>query len=258
MKKEFEDNKFKNDEILFEDIEEHVEYILEKSLKEKQGFFRFLSLVKNDLGFKNIFIDKSELIFIGLIFIITIIFFGLNFNKSIDGDSEFIYKFKAYNFIVAPIVYFIICSYSFINSKLNKTYEIQATCKYNFYNITAIRMFVFSIVSILINVTIISILFLTKKNFRLIDTLIISATALFIFSVLYILVLIYLKKEVYKYIAIILWLLISVIIFSNINNYWGKFFLEMPIYIHLFITIVFILVYIKNLTKLMNVKKGEI
>lgn len=253
MKREFEDN-----EILFEEIEDNVEDILEKALKEKQGFFKFLKSVKKDLGFKNIFIDKSELIFIGLIFTITIISFSLNFNISIDGDSEFIYKFKAYNFIVAPIIYFVICSYSFINSKLNKTYEIQATCKYNFYNITAIRMFVFSIVSILINVTIISVLFLNKRNFSLIDTLIVSATSLFIFSVLYILVLIYLKKPVYKYIAIIIWILGSVVIFSNKNNYLGKLFFEMPIYIHLLITVIFIIVYIKNLTKLIKVNRGEI
>lgn len=258
MNKELDNMEFISDEFLNEDIEKNIEDILEKGLKEKRGFFRFLNSAKNDLGLKNIFIDKSELIFIGLIFIITITLFGLHFNKSIDGNSEFIYKFKLYNFIVAPIVYFIICSYSFINSKLNGTYEIQATCKYNFYNITAIRMFIFSIASILINMAIILAMFLFKRNFNFIEIFIISASSLFIFSVFYISILIYLKKIIYKYIAIIVWILGLVIIFSGVNNYWGKLFLEMPIYIHLSITITFIIAYIKNLTKLMSVKKGEI
>lgn len=239
-------------------IDENIDEILDKGLKEKQGFFGFLKSVKNELGFKNIFNDKSELVFIGLIFIITMIFFGLNFNENISKGIDFAYRFKVYNFTVAPIIYFIICSYSFINSKLNKTYELQATCKYNFYNITAIRMFVFSVISIFINMSIILIMFLTKRNFNIIDTSIISATSLFIFSVLYILILVYLKKTIYKYIAIIIWIVSSVIIFTNLNSYFGKLFLNMPLYIHLLITIISIIIYIKNLTKLINVKRGEI
>lgn len=258
MKKDFDDNDFINDESFIENLDENIEDILDNGLKEKQGFFKFLKLINKELGFKNIFIDKSELIFIGLIFIITIILFGLRFNKSIDGDIDFIYKFKVYNFIVAPIVYFIISSYSFISSKVNGTYELQATCKYNFYNITAIRMFVFSIVSILINMSIVLVMFLTKRNFNFIDTFIISATSLFIFSVLYIFILVYLKKALFKYVSIIVWVLGAIVIFSNINSSFGKIFLDMPLYIHLLITIISIIVYMKNLTKLMKLKGGEI
>lgn len=258
MNKNFDEKEFIDDEIFIGNIEENIEDILDKSLKEKQGFFNFLKLIKNELGFKNIFIDKSELIFIGLVFVITIVFFGLRFNKSIDGASDFIYKFKTYNFIVAPIVYFIICSYSFISSKLNGTYEVQATCKYNFYNITAIRMFIFSIASILINMSIILIMFFIKRNFDFIDTFIISATSLFIFSVMYISILIYLKKAVCRYIAIIAWIVGSIIIFSKLDSSLGKLFLDMPLYLHLLITVICIVVYIKNLTKLIKVKRGEI
>lgn len=258
MNKNFDEKEFIDDEILIVNIEENIEDILDKGLKEKQGFFSFLKSTKNEIGYKNIFIDKSELIFIGLIFIITIVYFGLRFNKSIDGSSDFIYKFKVYNFIVAPIVYFIICSYSFINSKLNKTYEIQATCKYNFYNITAIRMFIFSVASILVNMSIILIMFLGKRNFNFIDTFIISATSLFIFSALYIAILIYLKRTMYKYIAIFLWIVGSVIIFQNTSDSFGKLFFDMPLYIHLLISITFIIIYIKNLSKLMKVKRRDI
>jgi len=246
------------DEIFLENIEDNIENILDKGLKEKQGFFSFLKSANKELGFRNIFNDKSELIFIGLIFVITVIFFGLRFNESISTDIDFTYKFKVYNFTAAPIVYFMICSYSFVSSKLNGTYEVQATCKYNFYNITAIRMFIFSIISILVNMSIILTMFLTKRNFSFIDTFIVSATSLFIFSVLHISILIYLKKSVYKYLAIIGWFLISIIIFSKLSTYWVKLFLDMPLYIHLLISIVFIIVYIKNLTKLMKVKRGEI
>lgn len=246
------------DETFLENIDDNIEEILDKGLKKKQGFFNFLKSANKELGFKNIFNDKSELIFIGLILAITVILFGLQFNKSNSNDADFIYKFKAFNFTVSPIVYFIICSYSFINSKLNRTYEIQATCKYNFYSITAIRMFVFSIVSVLINMIIILSMYLLKRNFYFIDMFVVSAAALFIFSVLYILILIYFKKTMYKYLALLGWSLVSTITILKANNYWIKLFLDMPLYIHLFITIIFIIVYMKNLKKLMKVKRGDI
>ena len=258
MKNDLEDKEFRNEDNGIENIDNNIEEILDKGLKERQGFFSFLKSAKNELGFKNIFIDKSELIFIGLIFIITITFFGLNFNMSIEGDIEFVYKFKVYNFTVAPIVYFVICSYSFISSRINGTYEIQATCKYNFYSITAIRMFIFSIISIITNTIIILVMFLAKGNFNLIETFIISATALLIFSVLYISILIHLKKYLFKYIAIIIWIIVAIIVFSNSNSYFSKLFLDLPLYIHLLITLICVIVYIKNLTKLMKVKRGEV
>lgn len=251
-------NNILNDEIFLEDIEDNIDDILNKGLKGKQGFFSFLKSAKRELGFRNIFNDRSELIFIGIIFTITVILFGLSFNMSISSDNDFIYKFKAYNFTVAPIIYFIICSYSFINSKLNRTYEIQATCKYNFYNITAIRMFAFSIVAIVTNTIVILTMYLTKRNFNFFDTFIVSASSLFIFSVIYILILIYLKKPMYKYLVLILWILGSVITVCNVGNNLVKMFLEMPLYIHLLITITLIVVYFKNLTKLMKVKRGDI
>lgn len=246
------------DESFLGNIDENIEGILDKGLKEKPGFFKFLMSANKELGFNNIFNDKSELIFIALILSITVIFFGIRFNKSMSSDADFIYKFKAYNFTVSPIIYFIICSYSFINSKLNGTYEIQATCKYSFYNITAIRMFVFSIVSVLINMSIILSMYLLKRNFYVIDMFIVSAASLFIFSVLYILILIYFKKSMYKYFALLGWFLVSIITIFKVNNYWVKLFLDMPLYIHLLITITFIVVYMKNITKLMKVKRGDI
>ena len=101
-------------------------------------------------------------------------------------------------------------------------------------------------------------MFLGKRNFNFIDTFIISATSLFIFSALYIAILIYLKRTMYKYIAIFLWIVGSVIIFQNTSDSFGKLFFDMPLYIHLLISITFIIIYIKNLSKLMKVKRRDI
>ncbi|WLF68893.1 hypothetical protein Q6375_13035 [Clostridium septicum] len=246
------------DNMVIPDLQGNIDEILDKGLKGKRNFFSFFKEVKNELGFKNIFHDKSELIFIGLILSIAVIMFGLYFNERENSNLDFTYKLKSYTFITAPIIYFFICSYNFINSRLNGTYEIQATCKYNFYTLTAIRMFIFSVISMVINTAIILIMFLVKRNFNVVEVVIVSITSLFIFSVIYILALVKLKERTYKYLVLIVWIGVSSIIMYGVNSKLAKYFLDSPIYINIGITCIVAVFYIKNLKKLIKVRRGEV
>lgn len=235
-----------------------MDEILDKGLKGKEGFFSYLKAVKRELGFKYIFHDKSELLFIIMLLVAAFSFFGLKFNADNSSGINFAYRLKCYTFVTAPVIYFFICSYSFISSKIHGVYELQATCKYNFYNLTAIRMFIFSIVAMVINTLIIVMMFLIKRNFNVMEIIIVSISALFIFSTLYILILIKLKDRSNKYLIMLLWLLLPVAVEFDATNKAIKSLDEIPLYIHLIITFITALMYMKNLRKLIKVKRGEV
>ncbi|SUY46978.1 membrane protein [Clostridium putrefaciens] len=240
------------------DLEINMDEILDKGLKGKESFFSYLKAIRSELGFKYIFHDKSELIFIIVLLVAVFSFFGLQFNTSNSREIYFAYRLKVYTFSTAPIFYFFICSYSFISSRVHGIYELQATCKYNFYNITAIRMFIFSIVAMIINTLIVVMMFLVKRNFNVMEIIIVSISALFIFSTLYILVLINFKGRSYKYLIMSLWLCLPMLMVLDVTNKPIKLLDEIPLYIHLIITFITALIYIKNLRKLIKVKRGEI
>lgn len=240
------------------DLEINIDEILDKGLKGKEGFFSYLKAVRRELGFKYIFHDKSELIFVILLLITAFSFFGLQFNEINSSEIDFAYRLKVYTFATAPIMYFFICSYSFISSRINGVYELQATCKYNFYNLTAIRMFIFSIVAMIVNTLTVVMMFLIKKNFNMMEIIIVSISALFIFSAIYILILIKLKGRSYKYIAMAIWLVLPAIITIDVDSKAMKILDEVPLYMHLIITFIAAVIYMKNLRKLIKVKRGEI
>lgn len=240
------------------DLEINMDEILDKGLKGKESFFAYLKAIRRELGFKYIFHDKSELIFIMILLVVAFSFFGLQFNTSNRSEIYFAYRLKVYTFSTAPIFYFFICSYSFISSKVHGIYELQATCKYNFYNITAIRMFIFSIVAMAVNTLIIVMMFLVKRNFNVMEIIIVSISALFIFSTLYILILIKFKGRSYKYLIMSLWLSLPMVMVLDVTNKPIKLLDEIPLYIHLIITFITSVIYIKNLRKLIKVKRGEV
>ncbi|QAA33003.1 hypothetical protein [Clostridium manihotivorum] len=240
------------------EVQMDIDVILDKGLKGKQGFFSYLNSVRKELGIRYIFNDKSELAFITILLVLACGFFGLQLSSISSTNLNFIYRLKAFTIGTAPIIYFAICSYGFISSKINRVYELQATCKYNFYNLTAIRMFIFSIASMLVNTVVISFMYLIKRNFNAIEIILLSITSLFIFSALYILTLTRLKGNNYKYILMALWLITAVVAGFQFDSKFMKTLDNISWYIHLIITFIAASIYMKSLRHLMKVKKGEI
>ncbi|MBW6410790.1 hypothetical protein [Clostridium weizhouense] len=243
-----------------EEVNVEINKILDKGFKKKKGFFQYIISTIKELGFKNIFHDKSELIFIS---IVSLIFFGFIGNQvvlDISRKDIYIYKLYEYIFIVSPIIYVIISLFSFINTRLKGTYEIEAVCKYNMYNLAAIRMFIFSIASMFLNSFLIVVIYFMSNIFNIIRAYVVSITSLFLFSTIFILTIIYLKRTIYKYLAISAWILVNLILMINENLLYINLITQAPLYIHLIVTIICIIIYIKALKRLIYVRKetGEV
>ncbi|MCY6958385.1 hypothetical protein [Clostridium brassicae] len=248
-------------EVNFPSLEEmnvEIDEILNKGLKKKKSFFSYITSAIKELGFKNIFHDKSELIFIA---IVSLIFFGFIGGQVALGISEEdIYRLYGYVFIASPIMYVIISLFSFINTKLKGTYEIEATCKYNLFNLAAIRMFIFSILGMILNSFLVASIYSIFDSFNIIRAYVVSITSLFLFSTIFILVIVYLKRTIYKYLVISGWILVNLVLVIIKNSLYIAFLMYVPLYIHLIITVICLVIYIKALKKLIYVRKekGEI
>ncbi|WP_051541984.1 hypothetical protein [Clostridium lundense] len=243
-----------------EEINVEVNEILNKGLKKKKGFFSYITLTIKELGIKNIFHDKSELVFISVVSLIFFVFIGGQVALSSLTREGYIHSLYGYIFIVSPVLYVIISLFSFINTRLKSTYEVEMTCKYNMYNLAAIRMFIFSIVGIVFNSLAIAIIYFAFGKFNVIRAYVVSIGSLFLFSTIFIITIVYLKGSIYKYLVMIGWLLINLILIINENSLYITFITNVPVYIHLIITAICMSIYIKVLKKLIYVKKekGEI
>lgn len=239
------------------EINVEINEILDRGLKKKKGFFPYIISSIKELGLKNIFHDKSELIFISIVSLILFGIIGGYIALEFIHVNTYLYRIYGYIFIASPIMYVIISLFSFINTRLKGTYEIEATCKYNMYNLAIIRMFIFSIVGILLNSLLIAIIYFIFNKFSLIRAYAVSITSLFLFSTIFILLIVYLKGPIHKYLVIIGWILVNLILMVNKSQLYMNFIIYGPVYIHFIITIICVIIYLKALKKLIYVRKEK-
>lgn len=234
----------------FSDIQEIVDF----GVRPKKSFFSFLIDIYKELGFRNIFHDKNELIFIILI---GTSIMGLSLSNIAENNIKEIYKAI---FITSPLIYIITSLFSFYNSKEKGAFEIEMTCKYNLYQMTAIRMFIFSILTTIINTFIILFLAFFYKDIGVLRLICISIIGLFLFSAVSIYLLMTFKNRYLKYLAIGGWIILNILFSSKNSSLYNDFLLKAPLYIHFIITAMCAVLYIKNLNKFINFRseKGEI
>ena len=161
---------------------------------------------------------------------------------------------------MSPIMYLVAVLFSFYNSKEKGAFDIEMTCKYNLYQLSALRMFIFSLAGILINTLSIIIIWFIGRQIDVIRMIVISITGLFLFSVIFLYSLLKLKLTVSKYFVVSSWIIINLFLSKSNNEAYKEFLIKAPLLIHLIISGICIVLYIKNLNKLINYryKKGEI
>lgn len=222
--------------------------IVECGVKTKKSFFKYLKDMVKEIGFKNIFHDKNEVIFITLLVIATITFAMVNISAN-NADIASIYRFI---FIISPVLYIVILLFSFFNTKQKGTFELEMICKYNLYQMLALRMFMFSIISTIINTIIILVVFIWRENIEILRAVCISITGLFLFSSIFIYIAVLTKKSISKLLLVIGWVVINIVFYFMNNSIYNKFLIEMPVYIHLIVSLICMIFYIKNLNRFIN------
>lgn len=233
---------------------DEIDSIVNKGVKPKISFLQYIFNCFKEIGFKNIFHDKTELAIIFLSGIAMFIPLIISFSNS---DMQVLYKFI---FIMSPIIYLLAVLFSFYNSKEKGAFDIEMTCKYNLYQLSALRMFIFSLAGIIINTLSIIIVWCSGREIDVIRMIVISITGLFMFSIIFLYSLLKLKFTISKYFVISAWIIINLFLSKSTSGMYQEFLIKAPLFIHILISSVCIVLYIKNLNKLINYrrKKGEI
>lgn len=226
------------------EIENQINNIIEKSVREKESFYSHLKNMYKSIGFKNLFHDISELTFVGILFLSILVLFI----KSIIIDSyittEGVYAFI---FMISPLLYFITVVFSYINMKENNTYQVEMTCKYNIFQVASLRMLVFSIICILANTIVIIII---SNKIMFIKGIMISISSLFLFSTLALYSLLNIKNIITKYVVVFGWIGLNGILYVMDISIYNQILSSIPTYIYGIVSIGSIYLYIKNIKKL--------
>lgn len=227
------------------EIKKQVNLILDKGLENKKSFYLYMKEMYKNIGFKNLFHDSSELIFIGVLFISIVVSRIISIRSDYMISKEKIYMLI---FIISPLYYLLTNVFSLINVNENNTYDIEMICKYNLYQVAALRMLVFSVISILSSMVFVLGLY---NQINLLRGIMISITSIFLFSITKI------KYYAARYIVIVGWIIGNGALLRLSSNQYFEFLQSLPLVVYALVTIISAFIYFKNIRILSNYEKVE-
>ncbi|SFA99801.1 hypothetical protein [Clostridium frigidicarnis] len=256
MRKENLENT-QNEILKLDFIDNEIGEIINKGIKPKITFFQYIKNMYTELGFKVIFHDIKELLILTAIIIV----FILNISANIVSIEQIrIEQVYGVMFCTSPLIYLGNSFYSFFKTKQSGTFELELTCKYNIYQLASLRMFAFSIVTVLINTGLIIMLFFLNREINILRAWGISVSSVFLFSSLLLYIATKIKNRISKYIVVAMWIIANLWINLFHKELAIIIFLKLPMVVHLGITLICTILYIKSLKKLTYIRsnKGEI
>lgn len=235
-------------------IKAQVEEIVAKGLKPKESFYSRLKDMYKQIGLRYLFHDAMEIIFIILLVFTILMGSVVNIGAHDTGNGAGIYVFI---FTVSPILYLAMSLLSFLRAKQSGTYEIEMTCKYDMYQVAALRMFIFSIICILFNLAFVYGVVAMHEQIDFLQAFMISVTSLFLFSTVFLSVISRLRSRLAKYFIVVGWVLINIALRIFRLEFYSKFLGRISIYVYLLVTSICIYTYIKKLKRLINMKSVQ-
>ncbi|MCR1899148.1 hypothetical protein NSA47_09145 [Irregularibacter muris] len=228
-------------------IESQIQKIISKGIKPKESFYGYVKNMYQRIGLRYIFHDATEIAFTFFIvaFILVRLTMGIAMETGVPDES--IYSFI---FIISPLLYLSMALVSFVNTRLNDTYDLEMTCKYNIYQLAAFRMLIFSITSIIANTLMIYFVTIIYRQMDFFTALMISTTSLFTFSTILLYGMQKRNIPIIRYFIVGGWILANLLLIIYSKKFYNMLLSHIPIYVYLVVAIGCIYTYIKNLKKL--------
>lgn len=232
-------------------IQNQIDQIISSSIKQKPTFPAYLKSMVQQVGIRYLFVDRWELTLI-LFTVVTLLGSFLLVQEPVLTE-----RFYALIFILSPILFLAFSIYTYVNKARNATYEVEMVCKYNVYQVIAFRMLAFSIVSIVVNTVSIACLTLIYEDMQFIRALMISITALFIFSILFLYALMKRRSIVIVIATIGGWALGNLFLQTADSELYGNILLQIPLFIYAIVLLGCLYVYLRYVKKLIHYKQPE-
>lgn len=234
-------------------IKQQVQKIVSEGVNQKESFFSFLKSMYKQVGLRHLFSNQVELVFTIITAITFLSFYLLNSSNN-ELKTEDLY---ANIFLFSPLAFLAYSLFTYTSKVMNTTFEVEMTCKYNVYQIIAFRMLTFSVVSILINTISIVFMALSYENLDFLRAFMISTSGLFMFSLLFLFVLMR-KHSLYSMLTLAAaWLIGNVMLNTTNNELYTEALMQLPLFVYGIVFVCAAFFNLRFLNKLIYFKQKE-
>ena len=245
-------DKFKVELPSDEEIAHQIKLIITEGLPRRESFINQLCTMYRNLGVRYFFPNLSEISFTTILVASILFIICLHSNKYFTAEPESLYTFI---FVTSPLVYFINCSITLYRAWESKTYELEITCKYDFFQLTSVRMLAYSVLSFLFNCLFISAVIGSYDSLSFGKAILISTMGLFLFSVISLSILMNSGSKTSSLMLLFGWTAGNFMAFTWSKPFYLIVLKKMPFFVYVMIIGGLIILYMKQLHKLMTLRK---
>ncbi|QED46636.1 hypothetical protein [Cytobacillus dafuensis] len=209
-------------------IEREITAIVKKGRIERESFPRLLLSMYRQIGVRFLIRDRKEILTAVTMAVI------LMFAVLTSGQERYESSSSFYGIImlVSPILYGVLSLLPFLHSKMNGTFEVEMTCKYNLYQLAFFRMLIFSVFCFLLNTVWVLAMAMKFSTVHFVQAFMISTTSLLIFSLLFLYVFTVLKKMITKVAAVMSWIGLNALFVFIDSVVYQQLLVSVPWYLY--------------------------
>lgn len=234
-------------------IDLEVDQIVRAGVKPHQSYYTYFVHLYKGIGWKYLFTNRRD----GILITFSALFLLIYLFNSMAEAAQTEANFYPILFIASPLLYISLSFYDFLHKRHHATYEVEMVTKYNFYQVAAFKMLLFSILAIFVNM--VSILFVSViyEYVHFFKAFLVSTTALFLFSILFLAIIMKKQTGVRASMIILGWSGTNILLNLLPNQAYSHFLLQLPIFVYGLVLTFSLILYFRFLNKLVQIKPAE-
>ncbi|MGM9951103.1 MAG: hypothetical protein ACI33P_13310 [Lysinibacillus sp.] len=205
------------------EIDRQIAIIVGKGLPRRQSMWEMLAEIRREFPKRQLLFERGELLFTSLMLVVI----AGQMWYTIEAPRNLTDGWTAMLFLISPFLFLALTGFSMIRKQLEGTMELEMTVKYTVYQILAIRMLFYSVVSSVVHMCCIMI----AAQFIQMDVLkavSVALTGLFLFAAGLLYILRGKRPLLNVVIYCIVWFTGNFVLFGEAKKVYMQILLQLP------------------------------
>ncbi|OWA36920.1 hypothetical protein B9G55_02250 [Saccharibacillus sp. O16] len=225
--------------------------ILETALPGRPSFLVYVTEMYRQIGFRHLFRDLTEIVFVLLLGIGVWIFTALFAME--QRNTELAYTFI---FTVSPLLYLVVSVIFFAELRRRDTYAVEMSCRYNVYQLASLRMLMFAAVCLVLNALLVGLISAAYGRVDMLRGLLLSASSLMLFAAAFLYGMLRGKNAAMRYLWVVAWPMLNLVTAIAQPAFYHLLLMQVPLYVYALLFAAGVWGYIRQIRRMIAIRSG--
>lgn len=229
-----------------------IDQIVQLALPKRLSFPAYVTEMYRQVGFRHLFRDLTEIVFVLLLGIGVWVFTALFAIE--QRNVELTYGFI---FMASPLLYLAVSVLFFAELRRRDTYAVEMACRYNVYQLASLRMLAFAAVCLVLNAALVCWVSIAYGSVDTLRGLLLSASSLMLFAAALLYGMLRGRSPAARYGWVALWPGLNLLLWIAAPRVYGVLLMQLPLYVYAVLIALGGWLYFRQIRRLITIRPGR-